>query len=336
MIPGTSSSAAFPARIRVLHLESFYRRRDRKRARKRFTAGIVGLAIAIVIAVVGSAILRSAPENPPAGTKGTPILREGEVLQVGDQFGPGDAGCHGSGDGTSAHPAGLWRSIVGCDPKELQPSRPMEAGSLGKSACGPAGCGDATEGGGLWVAGADGSPIRVTSSAHPPDVGGWVWAWSPAADQLAFVTGRSGLAELVLLDPATGERTSLTTVAEIATLSWSPDGTAIAIASRSLRRLRRRSRNRGYHLDLPGWNHRDDGPVVVAGWDAARLYDYDSRRSDGSSSSTRMDRTAASSSMKAIHTARGLRAGRRTARGSPTCEHRRSRVPLATSRSRSG
>ena len=65
-------------------LESFYRRRDRKRTRQRITAGVVGLAIAIVIAVAGTAILRSAPENPPAGTKGTPILREGEVLQVGD------------------------------------------------------------------------------------------------------------------------------------------------------------------------------------------------------------------------------------------------------------
>lgn len=45
-------------------LESFYRRRDRKWARQRLAAGIVGLTIAIVIAVAGSAILRSAPENP--------------------------------------------------------------------------------------------------------------------------------------------------------------------------------------------------------------------------------------------------------------------------------
>ena len=66
-------------------LESFYRRRDRKRTRQRLAAGIVGLAIAIVIAVAGSAILRSAPEKSPAGTRGTPILREGEVLQVVDR-----------------------------------------------------------------------------------------------------------------------------------------------------------------------------------------------------------------------------------------------------------
>ena len=63
-------------------LESFYRRRDRKRARQRLAAGVVGLAIAIGIAVAGSAILRSAPEKSPSGTKGTPVLRDGEVLQV--------------------------------------------------------------------------------------------------------------------------------------------------------------------------------------------------------------------------------------------------------------
>jgi Tol biopolymer transport system component len=80
------------------------------------------------------------------------------------------------------------------------------------------------------VAGGDGSTILVTSSVHPEDLlGGWFWAWSPAADQLAFATGRPGLAELVLFDPATSERTSLTTVEGISALSWSPDGTAIAI-----------------------------------------------------------------------------------------------------------
>ena len=69
-------------------LESFYRRRDRKRARKRLTAGIVGLAIAIGMVVVGSAILRSAPEDKDVGREGLRILREDEVLQVEDPFGP--------------------------------------------------------------------------------------------------------------------------------------------------------------------------------------------------------------------------------------------------------
>lgn len=207
-------------------LESFYRRRDRKRARTRFTAGIVGLAIAIVIAVVGSAILRSAPEDKDVGTKGPRILQDGEVLQVVDQFGP-------MATLVATDPAtGHQRVLRGCSGRcgwiqEFNPSTDRGWIAWEESCAG--GCAE-TEGG-LWVAGGDGSPIRVTSSAHPPDrLGGWIWAWSPVADQLAFATGRPGLAELLLFDPGTSERTSLTTVEGISAMSWSPDGSAIAIA----------------------------------------------------------------------------------------------------------
>jgi hypothetical protein len=211
-------------------LESFYRRRDRKRTRQRLAAGVVGLAIAIGIAVAGSAILRSAPEKSPAGTRGTPVLREGEVLQVVDPFGP-------TATLVATDPAtGHQRTLRGCSGRcgwiqEFAPS--TDGGWIAwEESCGSAGC--VTTEGGLWVAGAEGSAIPVTSSAHPPDpLRGWIWAWSPAADQLAFATGRSGLAELVLFDPETGERTSLTAVDGISALSWSPDGTAIAIASPS-------------------------------------------------------------------------------------------------------
>ena len=205
-------------------LESFYRKRDRKRARQRFTAAIVGLAIGIVLAVVGSAILRS--EGLPVGRKGPRILREGEVLQVVDPFGP-------TATLVATDPAtGHQRTLRGCSGRcgwiqefQISPDR----GWIGWEECGGGGCN--TTGGGLWVAGGDGSTIHVTSSAHPPDpLGGWIWAWSPVAHQLAFATGRPGLAELVLFDPATGERTSVTTIEGISALSWSPDGTAIAIA----------------------------------------------------------------------------------------------------------
>jgi dipeptidyl aminopeptidase/acylaminoacyl peptidase len=208
-------------------LESFYRRRDRKRTRQRLTAGIVGLAIAIMLALAGSAMIRSASERSPADTKGTPVLRDGEVLQVLDPFSP--AATMIATDPATGH----QRILHGCSGRcgwiqEFNPS--TDGGWIAwEESCGSAGC-EATEGG-LWVAGGDGSTIPVTSSVHPPDpLGGWIWAWSPAADQLAFATGRPGLAELVLFDPATGERTSLTTVEGISALSWSPDGTAIAIA----------------------------------------------------------------------------------------------------------
>ena len=214
-------------------LESFYRRRDRKRARQRLAAGIVGLAIAIAIAAAGAAILRSAPEHLPAGTKGTPILREGEVLQVGD-----DGVTLVATDPATGHRRVLLRCADCSYIPEVAPNSEggaalsSEGGWIAYETCGD-GTGNACDttgpGAGVWVVGADGPPIRVTSSGSGWN--GWAWAWAPATEQLAFVTERSGLAELVLLDPATDKRTSVTTQAEIATLSWSPDGTEIAIAS---------------------------------------------------------------------------------------------------------
>ena len=211
-------------------LESFYGRRDRKRTRQRLAAGVVGLTIAIAIAVAGSAILRSAPDHRPADTTGTRILREGEVLQVVDENGP-------MATLVATDPAtGQQRILHGCSGRcgwinEFALS--AEGGWIAwEQACGGGGTEPCTSG--LWVAGADGSTISVTSSAHPPgEYGGWIQAWSPAADQLAFATGPSDLAELVLFDPETGERTSVTTVDGISALSWSPDGDAIAIASPS-------------------------------------------------------------------------------------------------------
>ena len=214
-------------------LESFYRKRDRKRARQRLTAGIVGfsIAIAIVVVVVGSAILRSAPEDKDVGGKGPRMLRIGEVLQVVDENGP-------------------MATLVATDPatgdQRILRRCGGQCGGIAEFALSTGGtwiaweerCGGGcqiTESG-LWVGGADGSTIRLTPAVAPPGpypYGSQIWAWSTATEQLAFVTGRPGLAELVLFDPATGERTSVTTVDEISALSWSPDGTAIAIASPS-------------------------------------------------------------------------------------------------------
>lgn len=206
-------------------LESFYGRRDRKRTRQRLAAGVVGLTIAIAIVLAGSAILRSAPDHLPADTRGTRILREGEVLQVVDEN-------SSSASLVATDPVtGRQRILHGCTEcgwiKEFALS--IERGWVAwEQMCDPAAC-SANNKPGIWVIGADGPEIHV---ATPPDAFGvgWIWAWSPAADQLAFSTGRSGLAELVLFDPSTGERTSVTTVEGISALSWSPDGTAIAIA----------------------------------------------------------------------------------------------------------
>ena len=206
-------------------LESFYRKRDRKRARQRFTAGIVGLAIAIVMAVVGSAILRSAPEDRDVGEKGLPILREGEVLQVVDENSPS-----ASLVATDAATGGQ-RILHRCT--ECGWINDFALSTDGRwvaweQMCDPAAC-SANNEPGLWVVGAGGPEIHV---ATPPDAFGvgWIWAWSTVTEELAFVTG---LSELVLFDPTTGERTSVTRVDGISALSWSPDGAAIAIASPS-------------------------------------------------------------------------------------------------------
>jgi hypothetical protein len=199
-------------------LESFYRRRERKRARQRFAAGIVGLAIAIVIAVVGSAILRSAPDDKDVGGKGPQILRNGEVLQLAD-----DGVTLVATDRVTGHQRILHR----CAECGFVGSFALSAEG-GWIAYDPLCGGECTPGElGLWVVGADGPATRVTTTLP------WTWAWSPTRDQLAFVEHRSGLSELVLFAPATDERTSITTDAGISALSWSPDGTAIAIASSS-------------------------------------------------------------------------------------------------------
>ena len=214
-------------------LESFYRRRDRKRARTRFTAGVVGLAIAIAVAVVGSTILRSAPQDKDVGTKGPQILRDGEVLQVVDQF--GDSATFVATDLATGTQRLLHRCAV--------PSGDPNCGFIDEFALSAEGGWIAWEQGctgggtesctsGLWVGGPDGLPVQVTSSGGT-DSAGWIWAWSPATEQLAFATQRSGSAELVLLDPATRERTSIPTVTGISSLSWSPDGNNIAVASPS-------------------------------------------------------------------------------------------------------
>ena len=197
-------------------LESFYRRRDRKRARTRVTAGVVGLGIAIAMVVVGSAILRSAPEDTDVGRRGPQILRDGEVLQLVDDI------YLVAKDPTSGNQRTVYRCACGSigDFALSTQGRWIAYTEL----CG-GGCG--TNELDIRIVGADGSVTRVTSSAA------WTWAWSPATEQLAFVEDRSGLSALVLFDPATDTRTSVTTSAGISVLSWSPDGTAIAIAASS-------------------------------------------------------------------------------------------------------
>jgi Tol biopolymer transport system component len=187
------------------------RRRDRKRRNERIAALVVGLAIAIGIVVVGSAMLRSAHDPKPADTKHHSLLREGEVLKL--------RGDDGSTLVATDIASGAERTLACSDCPQL--------GEWALSA----------EGGWiaytqypdhpLWVVGANRDPIHVTTEPS-------CWAWSPSAELLAFAEPREGANELVLLDPATGERTTIvTSTSWISALAWSPDGTQLAVTARS-------------------------------------------------------------------------------------------------------
>jgi dipeptidyl aminopeptidase/acylaminoacyl peptidase len=193
------------------------RRRDRKRRNERVAAIVVGLAIAIVLVVIGSAVLRSARGHQPANRTKQPILREGEVLEIGD----GGATLVGTDTSTRDQ-----RTLARCTDcffafRKFSASAGNRWIAYGSIKCVNS-CGVDEPGDQMWVVGAAGPPIRVVD-------GSWVWAWSPTQDQLAFVARTRHGAELVLLDPATSKRTSIVaTQGAIPALAWSPDGSMIA------------------------------------------------------------------------------------------------------------
>ena len=92
-------------------------------------------------------------------------------------------------------------------------------------------CGD--QGPALWVTNAVDEPRRLTrpcaNSSDDDELG--LWEWSPSGARLLVVLGTP--ASVILVDPASGDRTDLGQVAgEVTSLAWSPDGSRFAYAMR--------------------------------------------------------------------------------------------------------
>ena len=188
------------------------RRRNRRRRNERIAALVVGLAIAIGIVAVGAAMLRSAHEPKPGKREHPDMLHDREVLEVADD---------GATLVATDTVTGAQRTIACTDCPQLSEFALSPDGRwiAYVTACG----GACPQGHGLWTVGAGQPPVRATSAEES-------WAWSPSAGLLAFVERHETADELALLDPATGERTTIVTTPWISALAWSPDGTQLAFA----------------------------------------------------------------------------------------------------------
>ena len=181
-------------------------------------------AVAAVVLIVGALWAVRALDASSGATSAVPseasILHEGEVLELAD-----DGVTLVATDTTTRKERPLARCRDCAYIRRFEPSAGGRWLAYEALTCDQA-CDPVPAGAGVWIVGTHGPPF------HPP--GGSPWAWSPTAEQLAVVaTGMHGT-ELVVLDPATGERTSLAAAGgAISALAWSPDGSTIAYAANS-------------------------------------------------------------------------------------------------------
>lgn len=218
--------------------------------RKRLVAAVVAIVVFLgALAILWSAF-RSAHPRPAEPSPGP--RRNGELIQFADIAGssglylaaqdPGTGQLHLFADTSALVDCGYIRGPCHTAPALAAWSADGRwvAFDLFCSAGDPGSCGR----GGLWVVGAGGDPRQVAGpceSCDPETVVSHVWAWGPAGKGVAYTylysnRGRGCRApcesELFVFDPSNGTRRSLGRVdGQITTLSWTPDGTGIALAA---------------------------------------------------------------------------------------------------------
>jgi len=228
-------------------------RRDRKRRKQRIGAGVLGIAIAIVVGWLGINAIRSAPSVPADPTPTLPELRRGGETIMFEPRATGQGWDLAAQDPETGEVRRIVETdgIVDCPDTERCRSFVREAewsadgrwlafevthANLDGPPIGP--CAPTV---GVWVTNALGELGQLTTpcDAPAPDAVEEVWEWSPVGARLAYARVDGETDELFVIDPSDGSRTSLGT-ADIEprngltaaspgwALEWSPDGTRIA------------------------------------------------------------------------------------------------------------
>ena len=210
--------------------------------RRNFSKNPTALALAAMVAVLlvigGIAFLMGGTSEPEPVDRPTTTVRLPAALRQNGEVitHPGDP--RAGGDLVAQDPTtGEIRTLV--------PAETLGDSLVGRAAWSADGrwaayeilaCGggstDEAGTGGLWVTNGVDEPRQLTKPCFedgPADIYAESWDWSPTGAQLVVARQFSNGDSLVLIDPATGDRTDLGKAGgDVTSLAWSPDGTRIA------------------------------------------------------------------------------------------------------------